>query len=460
MGEYININQLRHHPNNPRKDIGDITELADSIKQQGLICPLLVIPHGDDEYFVIAGNRRLEACKAAGLDAVYCEVANMDDETAVGIMLTENILRQNLNTAEEADGFQLMLDMGKDEDTIAKETGFKKETVRLRTKLKNLDKDNLLKACDAGATIFELAAVADIEDEKERNKLLKKAGTKDFNNAMLRMKEEKQSAQYMLEVEEFCRDHEFVEYTESSYQGGFPCLSMKDEDGNIIAQRAYMKCVQTFRPWDKELPKEEFIKPNTYYAFTKNKYSISIFTDVPGDEISEYNARIEQGKLEAEKDAELEHQMNEINNRHRALREDFVLNFTNFKKKQKELKALYLSALVSSFGISSWAKDQYMLRYTDLLDKCPDTSTDVPDKALLLMSFVFLDREDYVCRTWNSDAKAYVIAKNPGINLDVLYSHLEALGYKLSTEEEEIRASTHAIFGNPEEEPEEDVAIA
>ena len=64
MAVFIDINKLRHHPSNPRKDSGDLTELSDSIKQQGLICPLLVIASDYDTYaetgtaneFFVIGN--------------------------------------------------------------------------------------------------------------------------------------------------------------------------------------------------------------------------------------------------------------------------------------------------------------------------------------------------------------------------------------------------------------------
>ena len=77
---YISVDKLHPHPDNPRKDIGDITELADSIRQSGIYQNLTVIPstgyyHGD--YTVIIGHRRLAAAKAAGLTEVPCVITEM-----------------------------------------------------------------------------------------------------------------------------------------------------------------------------------------------------------------------------------------------------------------------------------------------------------------------------------------------------------------------------------------------
>ena len=83
----IPIGMLEHHPENPRKDLGDLTELAASIKANGIMQNLTVVPgrtekieDGTQEkqfYLVVIGNRRLEAAKMAGLEALPCVISNM-----------------------------------------------------------------------------------------------------------------------------------------------------------------------------------------------------------------------------------------------------------------------------------------------------------------------------------------------------------------------------------------------
>ena len=78
---FISVSDIVPHPENPRKDVGDVTELADSIKANGIMQNLTVVPHEEDGrhcYRVIIGHRRLAAAKAAGLEEVPCVVSTDD----------------------------------------------------------------------------------------------------------------------------------------------------------------------------------------------------------------------------------------------------------------------------------------------------------------------------------------------------------------------------------------------
>ena len=119
----IPLEQLHHHPENPRKDLGDLTELADSIRERGVMQNLTVVPghrmtkkewteaaraegadkasaeasydpenaEVSDGFTVVIGNRRMEASKMAGLDAVPCVISDMDHKTQISTMLMENM---------------------------------------------------------------------------------------------------------------------------------------------------------------------------------------------------------------------------------------------------------------------------------------------------------------------------------------------------------------------------------
>lgn len=468
MATFITIEKLRHHPSNPRKDFGDLSELADSIKQQGLICPLLVVPSDydsyvetgtADEFFVIAGNRRLEACKLAGIENVYCEVANVDDETAIGLMLTENIIRQSLNTAEEAQGFQLMLDMGKDEDTIAKETGFNKETVKLRTKLNKLNPENLQAACEKGASLFDLAAVADIEDEKEREKILKKAGTRDFNNALLSHKQKAEQEDRAIAIEQFMRDHEFEEFNcaEHDPKTCFASLKAKDEEGNVVAERGYMTLANSYFFYQDHPPKEEDIDPNRTYCFVKRSYCIDLYCNATEEEIAEKQTADGEMAERRERQKELTAKIDDIENRHKQLRENFILEFNNFKKKQKELKTFAVAAFNKMFynNCGTWGLRE---KLEELIDKCA-SAEQTPDRWLLLRSYVILEGGSFIISKWNTVEQAYEPHYNQSENLTTLYTLLTALGYEASEEEEQISLGTHPIYVK-EPEPEEESEVA
>jgi ParB family chromosome partitioning protein len=93
-----------------RMDEGSLYELAESIKAQGVMQPILVRPVGANRYEVIAGERRMRAAKLAGLDEVPVLVKDVPDEAAAAMALIENIQREDLNPLEEAQGLKRLTD--------------------------------------------------------------------------------------------------------------------------------------------------------------------------------------------------------------------------------------------------------------------------------------------------------------------------------------------------------------
>jgi ParB family chromosome partitioning protein len=93
-----------------RMDEGSLYELAESIKAQGVMQPILVRPLGGDRFEIIAGERRTRAAKLAGLDEVPVLVKDVPDESAAAMALIENIQREDLNPLEEAQGLKRLTD--------------------------------------------------------------------------------------------------------------------------------------------------------------------------------------------------------------------------------------------------------------------------------------------------------------------------------------------------------------
>lgn len=108
------IDTVVPNPANPRKDVGDVTELAESIKAQGIRQNLLVVPMPAGMYMLVIGHRRHAAAKLAGLTEVPCVIAELSEREQHELMLVENIQRSDLTPLEEADGFQGLLDLGED----------------------------------------------------------------------------------------------------------------------------------------------------------------------------------------------------------------------------------------------------------------------------------------------------------------------------------------------------------
>ena len=107
----LDINFLTRGKYQPRKDMDpeSLTELSESIKQQGLIQPIIVRRIGDHVYEIIAGERRWQAAKLAGLNTVPCLVKELTDRNAMIISLIENIQREDLNIIEEAEGLNRLV---------------------------------------------------------------------------------------------------------------------------------------------------------------------------------------------------------------------------------------------------------------------------------------------------------------------------------------------------------------
>lgn len=180
--EYITVDQLHPHPDNPRKELGDLTELTDSIKANGIYQNLTVIRRNKplNGYTVVIGHRRLAAAKLAGLTELPCVVAEMDPKEQMQTMLLENMQRSDLTIYEQAQGFQMMLDLGATVDEIAEKSGFSQNTVRRRVKMMELDQEKLKKVSARQITLGDFDTLAQIEDIEERNKALDAIGTNNF----------------------------------------------------------------------------------------------------------------------------------------------------------------------------------------------------------------------------------------------------------------------------------------
>lgn len=207
--------QIYEHPDNPRKDLGDLTELTESIRKNGIMQNMTVVPghymnmyekadlentllkmtpegeeykklrheyeagYSSKGYTLIIGHRRFAAGKAAGIEVFPCRVATgLSHLDQVGIMLEENMQRNDLTIMEQANGFQMMLDLGDTPELIAEKTGFSKTTVYHRLNIAKLDQKELKKKEEDDGfqlSLKDLYELEKIEDMNTRNEVLKEA---------------------------------------------------------------------------------------------------------------------------------------------------------------------------------------------------------------------------------------------------------------------------------------------
>ncbi len=148
----IGLDSIRPNPRQPRQEFDQqaLEDLAGSIKEQGVLQPIMVRPvPGSQEYELVAGERRLRASKLAGLTDIPAMIRDVTDEQSLAIALIENLQRENLNALEEARGFdQLQKTFGLAQEALAQKVGKSRSAVANSLRLLQLSapiQDSLFK---------------------------------------------------------------------------------------------------------------------------------------------------------------------------------------------------------------------------------------------------------------------------------------------------------------------------
>jgi ParB family chromosome partitioning protein len=158
IGRMLPVEQIRPNPEQPRKALGDLRELADSIRQKGVLEPLLVrfVPR-EDCYYIISGERRYHAARAAGLREVPCIEKSADEAETLEISLIENIQRKDLTPFEEADGLQRLAEQfDYSHEELAKRLGKARSSVSETLSLRNIPESLRKKCVENGVTTKSL----------------------------------------------------------------------------------------------------------------------------------------------------------------------------------------------------------------------------------------------------------------------------------------------------------------
>ncbi len=164
----LGVEQLRRGKYQPRVDMhsDSLEDLADSIRVQGIVQPIVVRPIRGGDYEIIAGERRWRAAQLAGLQEVPVVVRDMDDRAAIAVALIENIQRENLNPLEEARALERLIgEFDMTHQQAAEAVG------RSRTAV-----SNLLRLLDLGETAAELVQSGELEMGHARALLALAAG--------------------------------------------------------------------------------------------------------------------------------------------------------------------------------------------------------------------------------------------------------------------------------------------
>ena len=430
---YIPITELHPHPDNPRKDVGDVTELAESIKSKGVMQNLTVVRgrhyvennepcyNPNEGFTVIIGHRRMAASKLAGLTELPCVVVNMDYKDQVATMLLENMQRSDLTILEEAAGIQMMLDLGETVEGIAQKTGFSQNTVRRRTKLYELNQDKLKTAMTRQVTLSDLDKLNKIENIETRNKLLDDIGTSNYAYKLQRA----------IDAEERAKN-------ENKWRKHLMDIGMTEIDyGHCwdygIYEHNYVMSVDN---------PEDFIKGEDEKFFAMNYGSIYI----RGPKKAATDEEKER-KKKREQEQRIKDKLDEISNRMYKLRRAFVFNIpeTVAMKNIGLIAEMVMRQRYEECGQGGWYMRWQGQNFTD--GEIPQNYSDISEMVekhpyqTMLRNAYALWADGSSVNTYN-----YGLEYTGNERLSLIYEFICRLGYEMSDEEKQIMDGTHKLY--------------
>lgn len=430
----LNIDMLEHHPKNPRQDLGDLTELADSIREKGILQNLTVVPNDHGTYYVVIGNRRLEAAKMAGLESLPCVISLMKEDEQQAVMLLENMQRNDLDPYEQAHGFQMCLDLGMTEDDLKKETGFSKKTIRHRLNLLKLDHDKFKKGVDRGATLQDYIDLEQIKDEKVKDEVLKSIGTRDFRYNLNLALENQKIEKLKAKVIEKLRLQGIVEVDKRPEGYG------------------YYKCFYGTHDY-KEFLKEDSLEDPEKYCFHASGDFIYLYKQV--EKKWDEKPEVPEKKEPTEEEKAKEKIILKANAAYQAR-----LEFVQGKMKELptdiqtlyDLSSIYMSIkeeLIDTSYMVNFDKNFEVITGNSAEDgiKKPETEKEMIRLlfALIYSKFELNDPSNILEPSWRG-SRCNEYRSDQKEPLESYYQWLESFGYVSSEEEKEIMFGNHPLY--------------
>ena len=442
---YLPIGRLYPHPDNPRKELGDLTELADNIRQtKRILQNLMVVPwetdeNGEMKYRIIAGHRRRAAAEIAGLAELPCVIVDLTPEEQLEVMMNENVHRSNLTVLEQAKGFQLMFDILGSVDAVSKRTGFSRSKVSNSIKYNQLDQSKLEKACSARQVSFtDLNRLNEVDDIDDRNGLLECIGTDNFSHRLRTVLNKQEAKKKKAIIKPLLRKMGFKSKKCERYYYHDDATANKNElDVEELTEEAIKQFIK-----DHGYPDGEQI----YYCVFDNDGDTYLFNDAPEPTAAQ---KIKMAAEEAKKAKmqELTERFVELEKAAYQCRVEFISKCSATVIK-KNLKAVALLLNYSHDKYTSFDR----AAYKDLLGLVKPEDGEIthemvaqavegsPEKALLYYAYSELrdsEKENY---------RGYNLSYDVNKTLEIIYDTLVALGYALSDDEKALRDGSHALF--------------
>ena len=443
---WLPVRELYPHPDNPRKDVGDVSELAESIKAKGVMQNLTVVrgryENGSREpieggYTVIIGHRRRAGALEAGLEAVPCVIVEMSYREQVATMLLENMQRVDLTAFEQAQGFQMMLDLGDTVESIAEKTGFSKKTVKHRLEMAKLNPKTLREVSDRQVTMEDFDKLAKIKSMKKRNEVLAKIGTYNFDNAVETALKEELIAERM---------PIFLEKVKA-----LAAKEMKTEDRYSSKYERIADVDVKVADADKPLIPKKYQSAPLFYSVRQVWGSIEIYRKRPKEDVK----KRPKAEIEREKAIdECKKQLKAMTETARTLRGNFAKTLVMHSKNRDQILAGAVAVL--ECGVVSYMYGTHQRTVLEFVGK--ETSDEYgkdkelfreamredPKRMIPAIIYLFFENDrnsKYYQEQYND------FPKHPAnVWLDKCYDWLISLGYEMSDDEISLREGTCEWF--------------
>lgn len=441
---YIKLEDIIPHPNNPRKDLGDLEEMAADIKANGLLQNLMVIPVEDGKYMTLIGHRRSAAARLAGLTEVPCTVADKDlpMNEQVAIMLKENIQRASLTELEEAKGFQMMFDLGDTVSDVSKITGFSESTIYRRKRLLEYPEEKVAETFEKGCTFSDYEYLEQVKDPKTKEKLLADMGTSSFKWKVDNAVQAEEREEYLKPFYEF-----FDNIAERSV----------NYDYEKMQTVKHINC-ENITPDDISI--EGYDESKKYY-YVPSSYSkaITLYVEKVQQDNSARDPEAEERRKKEQERAERHKKLTSIFEHMESSCFEFIRNFKSFpgKKATEKLNTIYrINTLLIEFALSTNSYKGLETDTSSIMDILFDEEVEddeiknalansTEEKEILLIAYALI-------RPWQLPVSMnYYCMYEENVHLTYLYEIMKLAGYELSDEERAILDGTHELYVKEQE---------
>lgn len=367
----VPIGDVKLADDNVRQDVGDVSELAASVKAGGVLQPLLV---NEADNVVVAGARRLAAAKAAGLKVVPVVKRAFTEQERLETMLVENLQREDLSPLEEAAGYQRLVEMGLSQRQIATRVGRSQATVAKRLSLLVLPEKVQQEVEKGGISLPDAQELAKLKDEPKLVEKIAKADGRGYGQSI--------SSKVSNELEKRGRENERLAAVEALKKKGETVVDVTtDEWGHRVTLPEGMKEVraEAFTAEFVEMPPKKHAKLECHavYVHPRTFEPVEVCTQ-PGTHPSKADQIKAERKKQQERDRKAKQAFKEMTDRRR----DFVKAQIKARTDKDALLELLWEALRhdGGYGYYGQTADEYELAYELLGLEKPGPDVANPDE--------------------------------------------------------------------------------